>query len=90
MQSSSNTTVNTEDSIYQSIFNSCSITKSVTVALALLVSGCWAPAIKPPVSEITKFRTITVESPPLEVIVGLVSENIDNPDLTIQDKQSPD
>ncbi|MDO9168088.1 MAG: hypothetical protein Q7U18_03185 [Methylobacter sp.] len=85
MQSSSDTSVNAEDSVYQSIFNSCSITKSVTVTLVFLVSGCWTPAIKPSVSEINKFRTITAESPPLEVIIGLVSDCIDDPDLTIQD-----
>ncbi|MDO9422945.1 MAG: hypothetical protein Q7T40_01970 [Methylobacter sp.] len=79
MQTSSNTTVNAEDSVYQSIFNSCSITKSVAVALAFLVSGCWAPAIKPPVSEINKLNTILVvpvESPPLEIIPDPLEERI--------------
>ena len=65
MQSSSSTPINAQDS--QSIFNSRLINRSVAVALVLLVSGCWAAAIKPPVSEINKLSTILVvpvESPP--------------------------
>jgi hypothetical protein len=77
MQSSSSTPINAQDS--QSIFNSRLINRSVAVALVLLVSGCWAAAIKPPVSEINKLSTILVvpvESPPLEIIPDPIKERI--------------
>ncbi|WP_432746330.1 hypothetical protein ABXJ76_09435 [Methylobacter sp. G7] len=77
MQTSSNIPINAQDS--QSIFNSHLINRSVAVALVLLVSGCWAAAIKPPVSEINKLSTILVvpvESPPLEIIPDPIEERI--------------
>lgn len=74
MQTSFKPTIHTENSVYQPIINT-----SVAVALALLVNGCWAPAIKPPIAEITKLSTILVvpvESPPLEIIPDPLEQRI--------------
>ncbi|MCK9606039.1 MAG: hypothetical protein M0R33_06255 [Methylomonas sp.] len=56
-----------------------SISLSLTVALAFLVSGCWAPGIKPPISDISKLNTILVvpvESPPLEITPDPIEDRI--------------
>ncbi|MDD2722849.1 MAG: hypothetical protein PHH59_02335 [Methylovulum sp.] len=52
---------------------------SIFVALTLLVSGCWAPAIKPSVAEISKLSRILVvpvESPPLEIAPDPIEDRI--------------
>lgn len=60
-------------------FNARIINPSLIVALAFLVGGCWAPAIKPPISEIAKFNSILivpVESPPLEISPDPIEDRI--------------
>lgn len=52
------------------LFKACKIKSALIVALAFAVGGCWAPAIKPPISAIAKLNSILivpVESPPLEI-----------------------
>lgn len=67
MQTSSNLRFNTNR---WGFFNSHIINPGLMVALAFLVNGCWAPAIKPPISDIGKLNTVLIvplESPPLEI-----------------------
>lgn len=67
MKTSSDIRVNTN---VRGAFNLCIINPVLIVALAFAVSGCWAPAIKPPISVLGKLNSILVvpvESPPLEI-----------------------
>jgi hypothetical protein len=62
-----------------SSFNARLINLSFIVASAFLVNGCWAPAIKPPISEIGKLHTILIvplESPPLEISPDPIANRI--------------
>lgn len=46
--------------------------------MLVLLSGCWAPSIKPSAAEISKLRVVLVvpvESPPLEVIPDLLEQH---------------
>lgn len=55
------------------------INPAVIVALAFAVGGCWAPAIKPPISAVGKLNSILIvplESPPLEISPDPIEERI--------------
>lgn len=61
------------------LFSARSINLSLVLALAFLVSGCWAPGIKPPISDISKLNTILIvplESPPLEITPDPIEDRI--------------
>jgi len=63
----------------RSSFNARLINLSFIVASAFLVNGCWAPTIRPPISEIAKFNSILivpVESPPLEISPDPIEDRI--------------
>lgn len=56
-----------------------SINISLVVALIFLANGCWAPDIKPPISDISKLNTILIvplESPPLEITPDPIEDRI--------------
>lgn len=64
---------------FQSLFNSRLIKPGAALVLAVLLSGCWASSIKPPVAEIDKLSTVLivpVESPPLEIIPDPIEQRI--------------
>lgn len=55
------------------------IRQSLLLALASLLSGCWAASIKPPATEIDRLGAILVvpvESPPLEIIPDPLEQRI--------------
>jgi len=65
--------------VYQSPFNPGLINTGAVLALAFLLSGCWATSIKSPDAEIDKLSTILivpVESPPLEVIPNPIEARV--------------
>lgn len=61
------------------LFSVRSINLSLVVALVFLANGCWAPDIKPPISDISKLNTILIvplESPPLEITPDPIEDRI--------------
>jgi len=76
MQTSFNKSIHTNSWVLP---NSQLINQGLIIALAFLVSGCWAPGIKPPISDISKLNTILivpVESPPLEITPDPIEDRI--------------
>jgi hypothetical protein len=76
MQTSFNKSIHTNSWVFP---NSQLINQGLIVALAFLVSGCWAPGITLPISDISKLNTILVvpvESPPLEITPDPIEDRI--------------
>lgn len=76
MHTSSNLRFNSN---LRGFFNAHLINPGLMVALAFLVNGCWAPAIKPPISDIGKLNTVLIvplESPPLEITPDPIADRI--------------
>lgn len=79
MKTSSKIMVNAAYPVYQPLFNSRLIKRSLALALAVLLSGCWAVSIKPQTAEIDRLSTVLVvpvESPPLEIIPDPLEQRI--------------
>jgi len=63
----------------QSFFKHRLLKQGLSVVVAVLLSGCWASSIKPPVAEINKLSTVLVvpvESQPLEIIPDPIEQRI--------------